>query len=137
MSTNSIIAMETKKGVKAIYCHWDGYLSNVGKTLFENYQNRNKVEKLISLGGISILGAEVETDLPHSFQNPAINVTVAYNRDRGEDDMPTLECSDIKEAMDYYRSAEYIYLFNLNDEWEYILSNYSSKSLKEAITCEN
>ena len=57
MSTRSNIAIETKDGqVKAVYCHSDGYLSGVGKTLIQHYTNYDDVEKLINGGGISSLG---------------------------------------------------------------------------------
>lgn len=39
---------------KSIYCHWDGYPEYNGLILFENYKDKNKVEKLINLGGYII-----------------------------------------------------------------------------------
>ena len=72
MATRSKIAIENQDGtVTAIYCHWDGYVNGVGKTLFENY-DREKLEQLIELGDISSLGETLDE-------------TVAYHRDNGED----------------------------------------------------
>jgi hypothetical protein len=52
MATRSRIAIETldHRGeaiVKSIYCHNDGYPSDNGKILADNYQAREKVEALI------------------------------------------------------------------------------------------
>ena len=88
MATRSRIAIEKQDGtVDSIYCHFDGYIDGVGKTLFENYSDREKVEKLIELGDLSSLGSQIEPDStkPHTFNNPQDDVTVAYHRDRGED----------------------------------------------------
>ena len=49
MSTRSNIAIETKDGkIKAVYCHSDGYIKGVGKTLINNYKNYDDVEQLKS-----------------------------------------------------------------------------------------
>ena len=59
MATRSMIAATTEKGlIKAIYCHWDGYVSHNGKILFENYTYEDKVQKLLDLGDLSSLGEE-------------------------------------------------------------------------------
>ena len=122
MATRSRIAIENQDGtVLSIYCHWDGYPENNGKILQENYQDQEKVEKLISLGDISSLAPEV--DIPdesdHSFDSPDINITVAYHRDRGEDLVPPrvnqtrkgFICSDVE---------EYGYLFTKEGKWLFI-----------------
>jgi len=93
MATPSRIGIETtnasgNKVIKSIYCHFDGYPSGVGKTLMENYQDREKVEALISLGDISFLMEEIIPTGPHSFASPQPGVTVAYHRDRGEGFIP-------------------------------------------------
>jgi hypothetical protein len=65
MSTRSRIAIETESGtVKSIYCHFDGYVSGVGKTLFNHY-DREKLEKLIELGDISSLGESTENTVAY------------------------------------------------------------------------
>lgn len=47
--------METGQ-VRFVYCHFDGYPKGVGKTLVEHYRDRETVEELLALGGLSILG---------------------------------------------------------------------------------
>ena len=72
MATRSRIAIENQDGtIKSIYCHWDGYVSHNGRMLFNHYDNE-KLEKLIELGDISVLGESIKD-------------TIAFHRDRGED----------------------------------------------------
>jgi hypothetical protein len=100
MSTRSRIAIENQDGtVKSIYCHFDGYLSGVGRLLKEYYTTQAKVEALIELGDISALEMT-----PGS--------TVAYARDRGED-LNFKEFSSVPELFvhGYDSGEEFIYCF--------------------------
>lgn len=86
-----------------------------GETLAEHYTDRKKVEKLISLGFLSALGAEVDPDptLLHSWSNPQPNATVAYHRDRNDPLVPAIKVMN-KEAFPEQAKglwAEYAYLF--------------------------
>jgi hypothetical protein len=88
MATRSRIAIEQADGtVKSIYCHWDGYPKGNGQTLVSHYGDRAKVEALIALGDISVLGERVEPTDPklHGFNRPEEGTTVAYHRDREEE----------------------------------------------------
>jgi hypothetical protein len=121
MATRSRIAIETtddsgNKVIKSIYCHFDGYASGVGETLMENYQDREKVEALISLGDISFLREEIIPTGPHSFNYPQKGVTVAYHRDRGEKFKSPRINSSVRE---FFLSdiEEYGYLFTEEGEW--------------------
>jgi len=121
MATRSRIAIETTgvagtKVIKSIYCHFDGYASGVGKTLMDNYQDREKVEALISLGDISFLEEEITPTGPHSFDYPQKGVTVAYHRDRGEKLKSPRINSSVRE---FFLSdiEEYGYLFTEEGEW--------------------
>ena len=71
MATRSIIAKLDDKGVQAIYCHNDGYLSNNGKILDQHYTDEDKVNELLAGGDISSLKDTIED-------------TIFYMRDRGE-----------------------------------------------------
>ena len=89
MSTRSGVGLLMPDGtIKAIYVHWDGYITDIGagETLSAHYKDRTKVEKLIALGFLSSLGAEVDPDpaFPHNWKHPQKNVTVAYHRDRND-----------------------------------------------------
>ena len=49
MATRSTIAMKTKDGkIKAIYCHWDGYVDHNGRILSNFYTDPAKVQELIN-----------------------------------------------------------------------------------------
>lgn len=73
MATRSRIGIlnEDRMMVESIYCHWDGYLTGVGKTLFDNWFDVDKVRTLIKGGDCSSVGHDM-TD------------TVFYARDRGD-----------------------------------------------------
>ena len=105
MSTRSRIAIETESGtVKSIYCHFDGYVSGVGKILYNHY-DKEKLEKLIELGDISSLGESTEN-------------TVAYHRDRGED-LHSIDYLNIEGLFgNCFRSGEeYAYYLNKDGVW--------------------
>ena len=105
MSTRSRIAIENQDGtVQSIYCHFDGYIDGVGKTLFNHY-DREKLEKLIVLGDISSLG-ESTID------------TIAYCRDRDEDFHSTgyLNVEDLFE-LGFGSSVEFVYCLNRDNIW--------------------
>jgi hypothetical protein len=104
MGTRSTIALEFADGtVQAVYCHWDGYLSNNGQILLKHYSDPFKLRDLIDLGGFSSLEATVEG-----------TATTAYTQ-RGED----LSIQKFKDIEDYYKNVygeEYDYILSMN--WE-------------------
>jgi hypothetical protein len=117
MATPSSIGIEQADGsVKSIYCHWDGHIETNGKCLITHYEDRERAEKLIALGGISALCPELTTDFAHSFSNPADGVTIAYHRDRGE----KLVIAEYKTVAQYFKQADYDYLYMLTQEGEWI-----------------
>jgi hypothetical protein len=72
MSTRSNIAVQNEDGtISMIYCHFDGYPSNNGSILQEDYQDVEKIKKLIALGDMSSLGVNSGS-------------CTFYSRDRGE-----------------------------------------------------
>jgi hypothetical protein len=106
MSTRSTISIETPKGIRSIYCHFDGYLSHNGKLLKENYNTAEKVNALIDLGDLSQLAENLEK-------------TVAYHRDRKEH----LYINEYSLAKDI-DSQNYNYLFR-DGEWVYCIDDYT------------
>lgn len=125
MSTRCWIALanERNSGYRRIYCHNDGHPNRVGKILAEHYTDRDKVEKLISLGGISSLGEKIEpTDPKHSFETPEKGVTVFYTRDRGENwaiNAPgkNFDLPDLVSAVIGQGDIEYLYVFE-RGKWQ-------------------
>ena len=117
MATRSTIAYKTAEGkVVAIYCHWDGYPAGVGKTLQENYQAAYKIGKLIQMGDVSSLGAEIGEQQDFDDRSTQRDDwTLFYGRDRGED-TPCKEFETIQEWMEHYDWSDYYYLWN-GKEW--------------------
>jgi len=123
MGTRSNIAIKNKDGtVEVIYCHWDGYVSHNGKILTKHYSKVTKLRKLISLGDISRLAAELgsKTD----FDNPTSDQVVAYGRDRGELDTKSRTYASIedyiKEASEDTSWIEFFYIFDVKNKlWYY------------------
>lgn len=86
MSTPSTISIVTENGkVDTIYCHWDGYVSNMGKMLLEHYNSKEKAKSIIDNGYASSISEKIapSTDT-HSFSTPEKGVCVFYHRDRGD-----------------------------------------------------
>jgi hypothetical protein len=97
MSTNSSIAVKKSDGViQSIYCHWDGYPSHNGKMLLKHYNSQEKAEQVISLGDLSFLDASMEKPEGHSYDNAVKGYSVAYGRDRGEEDTEANTIADYK-----------------------------------------
>ena len=105
MATRSRIAIENQDGtVTSIYCHWDGYPSGVGKTLFNSY-DQEELKELINLGDISSLSDTTKD-------------TVAYHRDRNED----FHQGTFEDISDLFRNgfangADYIYCLSKEGVW--------------------
>lgn len=134
MSTNSRIGIIRSDGsVDSIYCHWDGNYEHNGMIRFNKYQDLNKINKLIELGSISFLDAEVEPrkDQIHSFEYPCDGVVVAYHRDRGERKCVIDHARDINDFLKNSISfnEEYVYLYDENESKWMTMSAYSKDIL--------
>lgn len=141
MATRSTIAMEQPDGkVMQVYCHWDGYLSNNGRILQENYTDRAKVLALMLLGSISSLREEI--GMAHDFDNryeesdPKAKWTVAYGRDRGESDVEARVFANYKDYVDNHQYEEYEYIFRLDDKWYVSEYGRAYESLEQALVKE-
>lgn len=110
--------------VESVYCHFDGYPSGVGRTLLEHWTDPEKVNRLIALGDLSVLGAEIgkrhdfdshlgtynyETGEREGSSVPAgENWTLAYGRDRGEKGVGSVT-HPLDEWPDSGQEAEYLF----------------------------
>ena len=82
MGTRSCIAVDHGGVIKAVYCHYDGYLEHNGKILYENYTSE-RANYLVSLGDLSELGKDTDPDPlrgDHSFSNSQRGVCVFYGQ---------------------------------------------------------
>lgn len=130
MSTRSKIGMVAADGsVLAIYCHHDGYLSGVGQALFLGYSSRGKVECLMALGDLSVLGVEIGDKHDFNDEHDPM-VCTAYGRDRGEEGVEANRFETVAEfcAADY--GHEYTYLFTADNVWKYLVGYEASDSSK-------
>ncbi len=139
MATRSRIGIEQADGtVKSIYCHWDGYPKGVGRTLVEHYLMRDKVESLMELGSISILGEQVEPTgrIPHTFETPEDGITVAYHRDRGE----RLDPARVDKSLNDFMLSdveEFGYVMTGSGEWMMIDGYRTVREIKNLETILN
>ena len=129
MATRSVIAKLDSKGIKAVYCHNDGYLEYNGKLLSTHYTNENKVNKLLAEGDISSLGREIgiKTDFNSSCYHKGDDFNYQckfYARDRGEKGTEAQEFKDDIALLDsdlVSMSNGFIYLYAYGT-W-YVYSN--------------
>ena len=132
MSTRSTIGIKLEDGsVKAIYCHWDGYPKHQ-RPLLKHYNTKEKVEELIALGSLSILGEEIGVKHPFdavikkdddvtekldAYTALYGKMCKCYHRDRGEDweDVKPVTFSNTRKWKSDMRnsSCEYSYLFSV------------------------
>jgi hypothetical protein len=124
MSTNSRVAIQLKnRKIKSIYVHWDGYLSGVGQDLLDFYNTEEKVNELLELGNLSILGTSIGEKVDFDkFDSRENKQCLAYGRDRGDEE------SEAKEHLDSENEQEYNYLFK-NGVW--LFRKWDKKIYKE------
>jgi hypothetical protein len=154
MGTRSMIAIQNpyNKQIKAVYCHWDGYLEHNGSLLQKYYSASPKANNLIALGDISSLKAEIgekhafsQFDLPkdevEAFKAATENMCTFYTRDRGES-TPFKSFPTLAKAADYYDGCgvEYLYVYKYTKasdystgEWHYKKPGGRWKKLAPAI----
>jgi hypothetical protein len=137
------------KTVRAVYCHWDGYLEHNGAILHKHYAASPKVNNLIALGDISSLRPEIGEK--HAFSKLEVpmdgdaydrlygNMTTFYTRDRGED-TPFRVFDTLAKACDHYTWSDYFYCFKYSKaddyqsgEWFYKQNGGRWKKLAPAI----
>lgn len=109
MSTRSRIAIQKEGGeVVSIYCHFDGYIEGVGRTLKAHYNDKDKTLNLIEGGDISVLMNTTET--------------TKYYKDRG-DEWDTIK-PEVHRSLDQLMASlrgdifiEFVYLY-ADGKWQ-------------------
>lgn len=137
MATRSTISVVLPNGtVQSVYCHWDGYLDGVGKTLKEYYNTIERAMLITEGGPISSLSPKYAYDEAnphqsnklHSYDKPADDVTVVYVRDRGEKLVKTATFSSLEQyCSNDGDKQEYNYMFK-DGEWFIISDDCSLKA---------
>ena len=112
MGTRSRIGIRNSDdSVVSIYCHWDGYPEHNGRILVDHYADEVKVRKLMALGNLSTLGANIGSK--HHFDSAlTLNECNAYGRDRGDKDYKALHNTTVQEFLDIDYDQEYSYIFH-------------------------
>jgi hypothetical protein len=135
MATRSAIGVMHGDKVKAVYCHWDGYLDHNGRMLLEHYSDSAKANHLVALGDMSSLRPEVviPEGVVHSFDAPAPDITVFYGRDRNETGVDFKVFHNDKEL---FAGIDAQYFYVMKDGVWYVSEGAEWKVLSEAIAEE-
>jgi hypothetical protein len=118
MGTRSAIGIKHGDVIKAVYCHYDGYLEYVGRTLLLYYQDSIKVNKLISMGDMSCLGAAIGDKHAFNDRSNYLDDGIAeqctfYERDRGEENVGFRTFQSEQDFVDNFNAGEeYFYLYD-------------------------
>ena len=151
MGTRSGIGIENPNTgvIKAVYCHWDGYLEHNGMILATHYNSSPKVNNLIALGDLSSLRKNI--GVKHAFSTYNLtedeqkvyelehgNSCTFYGRDREE---KGTEYKRFESRKDFVNGidGEYFYLFVYNEDltsgkWFYKKYNETAwKNLEKAV----
>lgn len=149
MATRSAIGVAYGDVIKGVYCHWDGYLSNNGRILQENY-DRPKASNLIALGDISSLKPEIgeKHDFDFHFNKEKYTPeqlalfeekwTSFYGRDRGEEGTDWRVFDTAEEFISHFDSCgcEYFYIMGDDGQWYVNAYNKGWQKLSEALAEE-
>jgi hypothetical protein len=148
MATRSTIALEFADGtVQQVYCHWDGYLSNNGVLLQNNYSDPFVLRELIDLGDVSSLGkvvgtkhdfSRLDTQMPEDeYERLYGDMTTFYGRDRGETGTGAKSFKDFEDYKENFCHEEYAYILRTDGVWYVKQYSKDFEPLVGAIAKEN
>ena len=119
MATRSYIGVRnTDASVDYIYCHFDGYPEHNGQILAEHYTNPNRVNELLKLGDLSVLGKFIGEKQDFNVEKAPVkkrDYCLAYGRDRGETNVGKKNSGYDELITD--QNVDYVYVFD-GDYWE-------------------
>ncbi len=134
MSTRSFIGyVNEKKEFEIVYCHFDGYLSNNGKILLENFKTLEKIKELLSYGDMSSLGKSIGSKCDYHNSPPTGVQCIFNNRDEG-DELHRMYFTKLEELVKEAWGIDYIYIFK-NNKW-YTLSHDKEYELLTEERCK-
>ena len=124
MGTRSAIGIKHGDVVKAIYCHYDGYPEYMGRVLTLYYQDSIKVNKLISMGDMSSIGAAIGSkhafnDRSNYLDNGVAEQCTFYARDRGEEDVEFRTFQSEQDFLDNFNAGEEFHYLFKDGAWYY------------------
>ena len=144
MATRSAIGVMHGDNVKAVYCHWDGYLSHNGRILQDHYDS-TKANFLVALGDISSLKSEIGEKHPFShydvegmtqeqYYEQFGNMTTFYGRDRDE---TGTEYKTFFNDQELFAGVDAEYFYVMRDGVWYVSEGGDWKVLSEALAEES
>ena len=114
MSTRSYIGIKNSDNtVTYVYCHFDGYPDHNGNILAKSYQSPNRVNELLKLGDLSVLGKFIGEK--QDFDKRIKDTCLAYGRDRGDSNISAK--TDLYEELIKDQNVDYVYVFD-GENWE-------------------
>jgi hypothetical protein len=121
MATRYTIGKVQEDGqtIRSVYGHWDGYPEYAGKMLQNFYSNEEKLDRLLSMGDVSVLDQQIGSPTERNpFDDRTEGTTCFYGRDRGETGINALTHADENEWIGFRRGSwcEYGYLWK-DGEW--------------------
>jgi hypothetical protein len=124
MSTRSHIGLVYLDGsVEVIYCHFDGYPSNNGAILLENYNDVDKAQALVLKGDASYIG-------------PTLDECKFYNENQINQKFISLDVYGKEISKDIF--IEFCYLYNVKEyKWIWSAGNGKFKDLTSEDVNEN
>jgi len=115
MATRSYIGIRNSNNtVTYIYCHWDGYPEHNGNILVKSYKSPNKINELLKLGDLSVLGEFIGEK--QDFEKRIRDTCLAYGRDRGDANVNAK--TTIFEDLIKDQNVDYVYIFDGRESWE-------------------
>lgn len=132
MGTSATIIAKTSDGRFGVtYVNYDGYISGVGKMLFEHYQDQSKIDAMLLPGHMSSLDVSPLCPEGHTYNTPVRGYSIYYGRDRGEDDVETDYVRSFDEAYETSKSygGSYLYIWDGQTWW----SDRKSQTLESVI----
>lgn len=115
MATRSLIGkLNPDNTFTYIYCHWDGYPRSVGNKLVDNYFTNDRVNALLELGDLSVLGEKIGGKQNfNDLESHMPQWCLAYGRDRGDKncDAKIIKLEELK-TIDH--GQDYIYIWGGN-----------------------
>lgn len=137
MATRSAIALETPRGLRAVYCHWDGYPSHHLPILQKRYGSARKAAALIAPGDISCLrtrstwqsgatlrdaNGEPLTDAEGNWRaQDDREAQPLYYAERGESDVAPRRFASVDELTQWADGCccEHVYVFRAGSGWQH------------------
>lgn len=118
MSTNSFIGKIEKDGtITGISCYEAGDIEHDGKCLAEYYATRDKVDELIALGNLSVLGPtighKIDFNNEREYGAHMDKQCIAYHRDRND----VLEIHTNENLTELCECYPYVYIYSELDNW--------------------